>query len=252
MRALVRELSDGLELCELSHLDRIPVDADLARAQHAGYVAALEGVGLEVLRLPPLEGHPDAVFVEDCAVVLDEVAVIARPGADSRRGEVASVAAALAPFRELVTIEEPATLEGGDVMVCGEMVYVGWSRRTNHAGLKRLAHLVFEHGYTAKAAEVDGCLHLKTAVTRLDDERLVANTAWVDLGRVRDMEVVPVHPDEPHGANVLALDRTLVCSAAYPRTNESLSRLGFEIVEVEMGELHKMESAVTCSSIVFR
>lgn len=252
MYALVRELSDGLERCELSHLPRAPIDPQRAAAEHAAYVAALAARGLEVIRLPALPGFPDAVFVEDCAVVLDEVAVVARPGASSRRGEVASVAAALAPHRACVALEEPATLEGGDVLVCGEVVYVGWSRRTNHAGLKRFAHLVLEHGYTTKAVEVQGCLHLKSALTRLDDARLLANPAFANLERVRGLEVVPVHPTEPLGANVLALAGALVVSSAYPRTNERLARLGYELVEVELGELHKMESAVTCSSIVFR
>ena len=253
MRALVRELSiDGLQGCELTHLERRPIDADRARREHVAYVEALRALGIDVTVLPPLPGHPDGVFVEDCAVVLDEVAVIARPGAASRRGETASVAAALAPHRECVAIEEPATLEGGDVLVCGDVAYVGWSSRTNHAGLKRLAHLILEHGYRVKAVEVQGCLHLKSAVTRLDDERLVANTGWLGMERVSGLEVVDVHPDEPGGANVLAVDGTLLCSAAHPRTNERLERLGYSIEVLALDELHKMESGVTCSSILFR
>lgn len=252
MHALVRALSGDLQRCELSHLPRVPIDAARAEEEHAAYVATLAAAGLEVLALPALPAHPDAVFVEDCAVVLDEVAILAHPGAASRRGEVASVAEALAPYRACVAIEAPATLEGGDVVVCGEVVYVGWSERTNHAGLKRFAHLAFEHGYVTKAVEVQGCLHLKSALTRLDDERLLANPQRLHLDRVRGLEIVPVHPAEPDGANVLALGRALVCSTAYPRTNERLSRLGFEILAVDMTELHKMESAVTCSSILFR
>lgn len=250
--ALVRELSSNLEECELTHQEREPIDANLAREQHDGYIAALESRGVEVITLPPLEGFPDAVFVEDCAVVLDEVAVLTRPGAESRRGEVESIAEALAGYRNLERIESPATLEGGDVLTVGDTLYVGWSGRTNHAGLKRLAHLVVEHGYAVKAIEVEGCLHLKSAVTRLDDERLLVNPSWLNLERVRGLELISVHPSEPLGANVLAFGKTLVCSASYPRTNELLSGLGFEVVEVEMGELHKMESAVTCSSLLFR
>ena len=253
MHALVRELSpDGLEACELTHLERQPIDASRALQEHAAYVDTLRSLGVEVSVLPALPGHPDGVFVEDCAVVLDEVAVVTRPGAPSRRGETASVAAALAEHRPCVAIEDPATLEGGDVVVCGEVIYVGWSSRTNHAGLKSLAHLLLEHGYLVKAVEVSGCLHLKSAMTRLDDERLLANTDFVGLERVRGMQVVDVHPDEPWGANVLAVGETLLCSAAYPRTNERLQSMGYAVEVLDLEELHKMESGVTCSSILFR
>lgn len=251
IRALVRRPGDDLSGCELTHLERAAVDPARAAEQHAGYVAALRDLGVAVTELPPLPGHPDALYVEDCAVVLDEVAVLARPGAPARRGEVESVAAVLAEHRELVRIEEPATLDGGDVLVLGDVLLVGWSGRTNHAGLKRLAHLVLEHGYTVKAAEVDGCLHLKSAVTSLGDGRVLANPRWVNLGRTRGVEVVEVDEREPYGANVLPVAGVLLCSSAYPRTNARLASLGYELRELELGELHKMEAAVTCPSILF-
>ena len=158
----------------------------------------------------------------------------------------------LAAHRPCVRIEEPATLEGGDVLVSDGLVLVGCSGRTNHAGVKQLAHLLFEHGYLVKAAEVDGCLHLKSAVTKIGTDRLLANPRWVNLERARGHEIVAVDPSEPHAANVLAVGEKLLCSAAYPRTNERLSRLGLDVVELELDELHKMESGLTCSSILFR
>ena len=252
-RAICRSpASAGLERCELSFRPREPVDADQLAEQHAAYVAALEAAGVAVELLPSLPGHPDALYVEDTAVVLDEVAVLTRPGAESRRGEIASIETALAPHRELLRIEAPATLEGGDVLVCGDLVYVGWSGRTNHAGLKLLAHLLLEHGCTVKAAEVRDCLHLKSAVTRLDDERLLACPSRVNLERVRGMEIVPVPTTEPDGANVLAVGGRVLCSAAYPRTNELLVSLGYDVLELDLSELHKMEAAVTCPSLILR
>lgn len=240
---------------ELGFLGREPVDAERLAAQHAAYVQALLDLGLALRVLDPLPGHPDALYVEDCAVVLDEVAVLTRPGSEARRAEVAALAPVLAEFRECLRIDVPGTVDGGDVLVCDRVLVVGWGKRTNHAGLKQLAHLLLDYGdtgYTVKAAEVGGCLHLKSAVTRLDEGRLLANPRLADLGRVPGMELVEVDPCEPYGANVLAVGGVLLCSAAYPRTNERLAGMGFEIVELELDELHKMEAAVTCPSILLR
>ena len=241
-----------LERCELSHLARAPIDAALLAEQHAAYVAGLESCGVEVQVLDPLPGHPDALYVEDTAIVLDEVAVLTRPGAESRRGELPTIEAALAPHRTLLHVEEPGTVDGGDVCVCDDVLYVGWSDRTNHPGLKQLAHLLLEHGCTVKAVEVEGCLHLKSAVTRLDPERLLVCPARLNLERVRGMELVPVPPDEPDGANVLAVGGRVLCSAAYPRTNELLADRGYDVLELDLSELHKMEAAVTCPSLLLR
>lgn len=244
--------AEDLERCELSHQDRVPVDPVLLAAQHAAYVAALESCGVEVQVLDPLPGYPDALYVEDTAIVLDEVAVLTRPGAASRRGELPSIEAALAPHRELLRIEEPGTVDGGDVQVLGDVLYVGWSDRTNHPGLKQLAHLLLEHGCTVKAVEVTGCLHMKSALTRLDDERLLVCPSRVNLERVRGVELVSVPSEEPDGANVLAVGGKVLCSSAYPRTNELLAGQGFEVVELDLSELHKMEAAVTCPSLLLR
>ncbi|MEE8468445.1 MAG: arginine deiminase-related protein [Planctomycetota bacterium] len=252
LTALVRRPGADLSACELTHLEREPVDALRAAQQHAAYVTALRELGVQVTELEPLDGHPDALFVEDCALVLDEIAVLCRPGVASRRGEVASLEPHLALHRELVHIEEPGTLEGGDLVVIEGVVHVGWSGRTNHAGLKMLAHLLLEHGYLVKAAEVHGCLHLKSALSHLGDGRVLANRHWANLERVRASEVLEVDPSEPFGANVLKVGEILLCSASYPRTNQRLSAAGYELRVLELDELHKMEAAVTCPSLVFR
>ncbi len=252
LRAIVRRPGADLSACELTHLERESIDARRAAEQHAAYVTALRELGVQVTELDPLEGYPDALFVEDCALVLDEIAVLCRPGVASRRGEVAYLEPYLAAHRELAHIEEPGTLEGGDLVVIEDCVHVGLSDRTNHAGLKMLAHMLLEHGYQVKAAEMHGCLHLKSAFSHLGDGRVLANPSWANLERVRASQVFEVDPSEPFGANVLRVGETLLCSASYPRTNERLSAAGYELRVLELDELHKMEAAVTCPSLLFR
>jgi len=255
IHALVRPTGPELARCELTHLARAPIDVDRALAQHAGYAAALAELGARVHELPALPEHPDAVFVEDTALVLRDVAVILRPGAPSRRGETKTVAGALGAFRELIALEDhtpDATMDGGDLVVVGDTVLVGRSSRTNHAGLRALAHLLLPHGYRVKACDVRGVLHLKSACTALDDETLLAHPPAVDLHRVADgVRVLAVPPDEPQGANAARIGETLLIAASAPRTAEALRREGFAVRTVELDELAKAEGAVTCGSLVF-
>jgi dimethylargininase len=251
LHALTRPTGPELARCELTHLRREPIDAARAEAQHAAYVAALRELGAAVQELPRLPDHPDAVFVEDAALVLDEVAVILRPGAPSRRGETPSVAAALAPFRELRALPEPGTMDGGDLVVLGDVVLVGCSARTNHAGLRALAHLLLPFGYRVKACEVRGVLHLKSACTALDAETLLVHPPAVDLSRAPDVRVVPVPPGEPHGANVARAGDTLLVSAQAPRTAGLLAARGYAVRTVDVSEFAKAEGAVTCKSLLF-
>jgi dimethylargininase len=249
--ALVRKPGLELERCALTFKRREPIDVARAREQHAAYVAALERLGVQVQCLPRLPRSPDATFVEDTAVVFGELAVLARPGAEHRRAEVASVRAALAEYRPLLELAAPATLDGGDVLACDELVFVGQSKRTNHAALKTLAHALLDHGYLVKAVEVRASLHLKTAVTYLGEERLLAHRAWLPAGRMQGLEVVEVHPDEPFGANVLRLGETLLVSQSHPRTAETLDRLGYSVQPLELSELEKAEAGITCLGLVF-
>ena len=175
--ALVREISDALERCELSHLARQPIDLAEARRQHAGYVAALVEAGCRIEQLPPEPELPDAVFVEDTAVVLDELAVIVRPGAPSRRPEVESVGPALARHREVRRMSGPGTLDGGDVLRLGRSLIVGMTARSSAEGAGELAALTRSAGYEVRRVPVTGCLHLKSAVTEVADGLLLVNPA---------------------------------------------------------------------------
>lgn len=248
--AFTRAVSPTLADCELTHLDRSPIDVARAIEQHAQYEAALVTLGCTVHRVPAAPDHPDAVFIEDTAVVLDEVAVITRPGAESRRTEVEAVAAALAPYRPLHHIQHPGTVDGGDVMLVGRTLYVGRTPRTNDDGIAQLAEAVRPFGYAVTPVEVQGCLHLKSAVTALDDATVLCNPRWVSPGAFAPLRVVAVDLHEPNAANVVRVGRTVLAAAAYPRTNAALEAHGYALVTVPADELAKAEGAVTCCSLL--
>jgi len=248
--ALTRAVSPTLAECELTHLDRTPIDVARAIEQHAQYEAALSALGCTVQRVPGAPDNPDAVFIEDTAVVLDEVAVITRPGADSRRAEVEAVAEALAPYRTLVRIRGPGTLDGGDVMLVGHSLYVGRTLRSNDDGIAQLAKAVAPHGYTVVPIDVHGCLHLKSAVTALDDTTVLCNPQWVSPESFASLRTLTVDPQEPSAANVVRVGSTLLAADAYPRTNALLEAQGYAVVTVPADELAKAEGAVTCCSVL--
>lgn len=260
--ALVRSVSDSIAACELTHLERTPIDAERARAQHADYCAALRASGCEVVEVPALHDQPDAVFVEDCAVVLDEVAVITRPGAASRRAEVETVATALARFRPLLRIADPGTLDGGDVLRVGRTLFVGETPRTNAAGIAQLRALLAPHGYAVVAVPVKGCLHLKTGVslvggalksgvTEVAPGVLLINPEWVDPAAFAGFELIEVDPAEPMAANALQVGETLVYPESFARTAARLAERGIALRAVPADELGKAEGGVTCCSVVF-
>lgn len=250
--ALVRDVSPSLERCELSFQERVAIDLEQARAQHRGYVDALAGLGCTVETLPTLPENPDAVFVEDTAVVVDELAVITRPGAESRRGEVDSSAAALARHRKLAYIEAPGTLDGGDVLVVGRTVYVGLSARSSKDGVQQLRAHLKPHGYAVEGVELTGCLHLKTAVTQVAETTLLINPAWADKSAFRGVDFIDVDMGEPPAANAVRLGDTLIYPTSFPRTRERLERKGLKLRLVDMSETEKAEGGVTCCSILLR
>ena len=253
MIAFTRAVPSSISRCELTHLSREPIDIDVARAQHERYESALRAAGADVTRLSDRDDLPDAVFVEDTAVVFDEIAVLTRPGMESRRAEVDSVREALAAHRTLATIEAPATLDGGDVLVLDRDVLVGLTPRTNILGVQRLRAILAPLGYEVRAAPVRGCLHLKSAVTRAGTRTLVANPSWVDPALMPGWDVVPVDAREPHAANVLWLGGTTIVAESFERTNASLGRAtDSELVTVPASELAKAEGGVTCCSLIIR
>lgn len=248
--AIVREVSPSIALCELTHLERQPIDFARAAAQHDEYVRALDSLGCTVFRLPALDQHPDGVFVEDCAVVVDEIAVITRPGADSRLGETSSIAEALRPLRRLAFIESPATLDGGDVLRAGKLIRVGRTARTNDDGIAQLRTLLAPFGYDVGPAELTGCLHLKTAVTPVAADVLLINPAWVDRAQFPGFDYVDVDPAEPFASNALLVGDSVILSSAFPRTRARLEARGIRVVSVDATELAKAEGGVTCCSLL--
>ncbi len=250
MIAITREVSRSLGNCELTWLQREPIDIDKAIAEHKGYEACLASLGARVISLPALEEHPDAVFVEDPAIVLDELAVITTMGAAGRRGERASLAAALAAFRPVIHMQDPAKLEGGDVMRAERDLYVGLSARTDAAGAVQLGELLAPYGYRVTAVELRDCLHLKSACCYLGENTVLINRAWVDGSALGGYRLIDVASDEPWAANALRVGGAVVIADAFPKTAAILQAAGFEVRTVDVTELMKAESGVTCSSLI--
>jgi len=248
--ALTRAVSPAIARCELVHLERRPIDVDLAREQHRVFESALRDAGYEVRTLPADPSLPDSVFVEDTAVVFDEVAVIARPGAESRRAETERVAQALADYRSLARITAPATLDGGDVLPIGRTVFVGETGRTSRDGIAQLAAAVAPHGYTVRPVAVRGCLHLKSAATLVAPDTVLCNPRWVDPAAFAGLRVLEVAAGEPGAANGLLVGARVIYPSSFPVTVRRLAERGIDILSLNVSELQKAEGAVTCCAIL--
>lgn len=252
--AFTRQLSPRIVDCALTHLDRQPIDPHLAAAQHRNYEQALRDAGFEVVRLPYLADDPDAVFVEDTAILLGDHAIITRPGAASRADETASTAEGLAPHFNVRHLPG-GILDGGDVLRIGKTLYVGQSSRTDGAGTRALEEAVAPFGYRVVRVELGRCLHLKTAVTHAGPDgngrpTLLINADWVDPALFDGMEVLPVAEDEPFGANVVRAGQRLIYAAGSPKTAGRLRDRGFMVVELDLSELQKAEAGGTCMSLI--
>lgn len=248
--AITREVSPRFNECEITHIERTPIDLDIARAQHRTYVEALKELGCDVLELPAEADLPDSVFVEDTAFILPEAAVITRPGADSRKPETESIAQALSPHTRLLFLQPPATLDGGDVLVVGKEIFIGLSTRSNDEAIRQLNNLLKEYGYSVTGVSLHDCLHLKSAVTRVNDDTLLINKNWVDTQPFVEYELIEVDPSEPYAANCLPIGNFIIYPASFPRTRAQLEEHGYKIVSVEVDELAKAEGAVTCCSLI--
>ena len=249
--AVTRPVSPSIEACELTHLQREPIDVPRAMAQHAAYEAVLRSLGVAIVQVAPAPELPDAVFLEDTAIVLDEVAVITRPGAETRRAEVAPVAELLSRFRPLMTLDAPATLDGGDVLAIGRTIYVGRSGRTNDAGIALLGQRLAPFDYRVVPVDFDGCLHLKSAATLVGEGLVLVNPAWVSPSVFVDCDAIDVDISEPFAANGLRVGNALVFPAHFPCTRATLESRGLRVVTVPADELAKAEGAVTCCSLLF-
>jgi dimethylargininase len=251
LTAITRAVSPAIVDCELTFVSRNPIDLARAQAQHRAYETLLAKLGARVISLPAEPGLPDSMFVEDPAIVLDELAVICPLGTESRRAEAASVAQALSEFRALAHIALPGTLEGGDVLRIGRKLYAGLSTRTNAEGIRQLTAILSPHNYKVTAVPVTGCLHLKSAVTHLGGNTLLANRAWFDAAPLADYDWIDVDPTEPHAANALALGGTIIFPASFPKTRARIEGQGISVTTVDISELQKAESGLTCSSLLF-
>lgn len=248
--AITREVPSSIQGCELTHLDREPIDFERARAEHAEYLSTLETLGCKIVRIPADEAHPDCVFIEDTAIILRGAAIMMRPGAASRRGELGPVREVLARHLPLRSIEAPATMDGGDVLVLGMRIFVGLSTRSTTEGIAELADTVADLGYQVQGVPIRSCLHLKSAVTQLGPDLLLANPEWVDLEPFAGFGIVEVDTHEPDAANVVRIGSDLIHAEHFPRTRERILAQGLRVHPVPAGELAKAEGAVTCCSLI--
>jgi dimethylargininase len=252
--AWTRAVSPRLADCELTHLQRQPIDMEKALRQHAAYEAALAEAGLEIVRLPPLDHHPDGTFVEDTALILGGHAILLHPGVESRQGETESVADGLSE-RLAVHRLGGGHVDGGDVLTIGRNVYAGLSTRTDRAGIAALADLAAPLGFGVAPAQVHGCLHLKTAITFAGRDGagtpvFLYNPDFVSADLFEGAEPMPVAPGEAYAANIIRVGDTLIAPADSPRTAEALAERGFRVVALDISEFRKAEAALTCMSLI--
>jgi len=250
MIALTRRPAFALVNCEVGYTPHQEINLHLAFHQHEAYCRTLRQMGVAVEVLPPEEMYPDSVFIEDNAIILDELAVVTSMGIPSRQGEPALLFPVLARHRRLVTIAPPATIEGGDVLRMGKRLYVGVSTRTNRAGVEALRAIAEPLGYGVTPIGIRECLHLKTACTSLDDKTLLVNPAWLDSDALGPFRLLHVPAEEPFGANVLRLPGGVLVQTSSPLTCDVIESQGFATTCVDLGEFAKADAGLTCLSLL--
>ena len=251
LTAIIRHVSPSINNCELSFHERQHIDLPKAIAQHRAYQQCLDELGLRIVSLPAEPDLPDSVFVEDPAVVVDQIAVISHMGAASRRPEAESLAVALSSYRELKFLREPATLDGGDVMRVSRTLFVGQSQRTNREAVAQLSEILRPFDHEVRPIEVTGCLHLKSACSYIGGNTVLVNRAWIDAEPLREFELLDVPADEPNAANALLVGDTVVLPSTFHGTRALLEQKGVRVRTIDVSELQKAESGVTCMSLIF-
>jgi len=251
LTAITRAVSANINDCELSFHARQPIDVAKAVAQHKAYQDCLTELGVRIVSLPAEPELPDAVFVEDPAVVVDEVAVISIMGAPSRRPEADSLAHALSPYRPITFLREPATLDGGDVLRIDRRVFAGLSQRTNREGTAQLRDLLQAFDYQVQPVEVRDCLHLKSACSYIGNDTILINRALIDAEQFHGFELLDVPDEEPGAANALLIEDVVIIAASFPKTRTLLEQRGFCVRTIDLSELQKAEAGVTCTSLIF-
>jgi dimethylargininase len=248
--AITRKISPRFNECEITHIDRTPINMEIAEIQHNEYIKALQALNCDVIELPAEKDLPDSVFVEDTAFILPEVAVITNPGADSRKPEIDTIIQALLPHKKLVQVTAPATVDGGDVLALGKNIYIGLSTRSNQHAVEQLNILLKDFGYQVFGIKLTDCLHLKSAVTKVDDKTLLINPNWVDSSRFTGFDLIPIHASEDFAANCLPINGHIIYPTSFPHTQKLLEAKGYKIKNVHLDELAKAEGAVTCCSLI--
>ena len=251
LTAITRELNTAIGDCELTFSPRVAIDTELALQQHEHYQSVLTSLGCKVVVVPTEAGLADSVFIEDTALVLNEIAVLCRPGAASRRPEVAGVADTLKKYRTLVSIEAPGTLDGGDLLLIGNVIYAGLSTRSNQNGIDQLRGIVADYGYSVRPVETTQCLHLKSAVSEVAPGLLLINPDWIDASAFGDCKLIDIDKEEAHAANALRVGDSVIYPSSFPRTLDLLLNRGINVMPVDLSELQKAEGAVTCCSLIF-
>ena len=248
--AITRELNEAIGSCELTFLPRVSIDPDLAQRQHEQYQAALESLGCEILTVPTEQGLADSVFIEDTALILDDIAVLLRPGSRSRRPELDGVERVLRRYRSLESIKAPGTLDGGDLLRIDKVIFAGVSSRSNENGIEQLRNIVADYGYSVKMVETTMCLHLKSAVSAVAPGTLLINPEWVSRSAFDAYELVDIDAQEAHAANALLVGQGVIYPSSFPRTTDALVDRGIDVIPVDLSELQKAEGAATCCSLI--
>ncbi len=251
--AFVRSPDASIGLCELTHLVRTEINFTLLKQQHNDYVEFLTKSKVEVHYLPHLNGSSDGVFVEDTSLVLDEVAIICHPGAESRKHEIQSVHEALKQYRNDISfITAPGTADGGDLLKIEKTIYIGDSTRTNKEAFHQFSSLLRHYGYEVKLIPVKDCLHLKTGVCYLGSDTVLINSKWIDPSLFQNLRVIEVDQNEPFAANAICIGNKIIHSSGNPKTKDKLISAGFEVESLCITELSKAEAGLTCLSLIFR
>lgn len=249
--AVTREINTDFGSCELTFLPRVSIDMALASQQHLQYQRVLSSLGCELVVVSTAPGLADSVFIEDTAIVLDEIAVLLRPGAASRQPEVAGVEPVLKQHRKLRSIQPPGTVDGGDLLRIDKLIFAGLSTRTNKDGIEQLRHIVSDYGYSVTAVETAKCLHLKSAVSEVAPGTLLINPDWINSAAFSGYELIETSRGEAHAANALRIGQSVVYPSSFPNTADKLAARGMNLISVDLSELQKAEGAVTCCSLVY-
>ncbi len=226
-------------------------DYSLMLQQHHTYVDTLNNLGLQVTELEALDDYPDAHFVEDTAVVVPEIAIIARPGAKSRRGEEITIEDVLAKYKNIEKIKAPGTVDGGDVLITGKKVYIGISERTNQEGANQLSEILIKFGYDSTYISVNKGLHLKSDVNYIGKNTVLMTNIFFDTQDFKSYNKFIVKPEESYAANSLLVNNKLIIPKGFPETKLRLLEAEFDVIELDMSEPQKMDGGLTCLSLRF-